>query len=480
MNTRTPCSPPAREPLYEKARGLIDTCLDASASAGADLSVTRAAVLVAVSGFQEMVVGAATQATMSEAIPWQCPRCHTLLAYHDTQGKKVVFPEGVADYERGRYRCGRCGEEYVPADELNDLEQTGYTLDAREVLATEAAGESYRSTVEEVGPELAASRQTVARVVSEVAGWHKEEQEVTVKGQLGDRDQPGEMPSGEGVALSGQWQEKELPQGAAFVLSMDGGKVRSNQHKPDGDLEWKEGRVATGMVVAAGEQLPREKAGGKLYLGRVLSAEKMMEILAVAYLLLPGWLRALPLAFVADGGPWWEWVGVHFPQAIQILDIFHAGEHCTQVAAVCYAPGSARLAQYRQHIRDWLRQPGGLEAVIADLYRHRPSQLADPKGHHEVLKLVRYLREHRHRMRYWEYEAKGLPIGSGCIESAVDQVMAERLRRSGMKWNVAHADDMMCLRAAVLSGELPAIIARRKAACRQRIQCYLEPLRHAA
>jgi hypothetical protein len=38
-------------------------------------------------------------------------------------------------------------------------------------------------------------------------------------------------------------------------------------------------------------------------------------------------------------------------------------------------------------------------------------------------------------MRYPEYRARGLQIGSGSIESGCKHVIAARLRQAGMIWN---------------------------------------------
>lgn len=480
MDTRTPCSPPERAPLYAKARVIIDEGLDSCAHARADLSVAHTATVTSVKQFQEMMVQAHTEEVMSEQISWKCPRCGVLLGYHDTQAKQAVSPDGVAEYRRGRYRCGQCGEEYVPADELNDLERTSFTLDAREAMVTKASGETYRDVVDDVGPSLVVSRQTVARTVTEVAGWCEAEQEQALAGAFGDLEKPGPLPSGEGNVLASSWEEKELPADAAICLSADGGKVRTCEKKADGSLEWREARVATVGVTSGGKQIPRKKAGGKLYLGRVMTAMQTIALLAAAYLGLPAELRALPVFFIADGGPWWEWVSAYLPRAVQILDIFHAGEKCVAAAKLCFAEDAEEVRRWDKHIREWLMEKGGVEKVTDALSQACPDASIKPAVHHEVQLCIAYLQEHRHRMRYSEFAAMGWSIGSGVVESAVDQVMAERLRLSGMKWRIDHADDMMCVRSAVLSGEMPAVIQRRKDACRERTARYLEPLQQAA
>jgi hypothetical protein len=45
-----------------------------------------------------------------------------------------------------------------------------------------------------------------------------------------------------------------------------------------------------------------------------------------------------------------------------------------------------------------------------------------------------YFRKHRHRMKYAELKARGLPIGSGLFEAACKALVAQRLKLSGMRW----------------------------------------------
>jgi hypothetical protein len=125
-------------------------------------------------------------------------------------------------------------------------------------------------------------------------------------------------------------------------------------------------------------------------------------------------------------------------------------------------------------------QPGQLEARIGELVRGRPSVKEDAEAHHKLRNHIAYFREHRQRMHYWEYEAQGLPIGSGVIESGVKQTVAARTRQAGMKWTAPHADNMLCLRAAYLSNELPGIFRRQREDCLNDARKLCETLELAA
>ena len=45
-----------------------------------------------------------------------------------------------------------------------------------------------------------------------------------------------------------------------------------------------------------------------------------------------------------------------------------------------------------------------------------------------------YFTNQRDRMDYADYQARGLPIGSGVVEAACKTLATQRLKRSGMSW----------------------------------------------
>jgi len=55
-------------------------------------------------------------------------------------------------------------------------------------------------------------------------------------------------------------------------------------------------------------------------------------------------------------------------------------------------------------------------------------------------------------MRYAEFRAQGLPIGSGITEAACKTVFTQRLKLSGMRWSNEGAQTILNLRVILLSG----------------------------
>ena len=49
------------------------------------------------------------------------------------------------------------------------------------------------------------------------------------------------------------------------------------------------------------------------------------------------------------------------------------------------------------------------------------------------------------RMAYPTYRARGLPIGSGAVESAAKHLVQDRLKRAGMRWSEAGAEALLAL-----------------------------------
>jgi hypothetical protein len=65
-----------------------------------------------------------------------------------------------------------------------------------------------------------------------------------------------------------------------------------------------------------------------------------------------------------------------------------------------------------------------------------------------------YLSKHRHRIvNYSYYQAEGISVGSGEIESTVKQ-MGRRVKISGAQWDEDNVQSVLWQRCAYLNGEL--------------------------
>ena len=67
-------------------------------------------------------------------------------------------------------------------------------------------------------------------------------------------------------------------------------------------------------------------------------------------------------------------------------------------------------------------------------------------------------------MKYDEYRAEHLFIGSGVIEAGCKHLIGHRLKQSGMEWTVRGANNILALRSVVLSNRMEEYWEQRAAA----------------
>jgi hypothetical protein len=155
---------------------------------------------------------------------------------------------------------------------------------------------------------------------------------------------------------------------------------------------------------------------------------------------------------LTDGGNGLEdWVDLHFPRSIKILDFRHAAEHLGNFAKV-YAPSAQQDASTL--LSAWchrLKHEGG-EPLVAELEQLDRRRL-NAAAREEHRKLLQYLRNNVPRMKYPEYVAKGWQIATGAVESACKTVVNQRLCLGGMRWVEAGSDAVCHLRALYRSDE---------------------------
>jgi hypothetical protein len=152
------------------------------------------------------------------------------------------------------------------------------------------------------------------------------------------------------------------------------------------------------------------------------------------------------LIFLGDGTRWiWDLVDLHFPQAIQIVDWFHACEYLMPVAKLAY-PDEAQQKQWVADVKTALWQ-GQLNTVMAACAAYiDPTRPDEPAP-----KAVTYYTNNQHRMAYPAYRAQGYQIGSATIESGIKQIATQRMKVTGARWNLDNARLVAKARAAFLS-----------------------------
>jgi len=157
---------------------------------------------------------------------------------------------------------------------------------------------------------------------------------------------------------------------------------------------------------------------------------------------------------LGDGALWiWNLANEQFPGAIQIVDLYHAKEHLSDVAKAVYGPGSDLGRQWAKRRCDELDE-GMMDDLLQALSVHAGTT-------DEARKCLDYFTRNRRRMRYPEFRAQGLSIGSGVVEAGCKVTIGTRLKRAGMHWTLAGANAIIALRCCKLSGRFDNFWDRR-------------------
>lgn len=161
------------------------------------------------------------------------------------------------------------------------------------------------------------------------------------------------------------------------------------------------------------------------------------------------------IVFVADGAQWiWRLVAENFPQAVQILDWYHALEYLTPIAHALF--------------QEEVQRDAWLEDMTANLWFSRTQQVIDicldlhdhPQAGEHAQTAATYYHNNISRMDYARWRREGYLIGSGTVESGCKQIATARLKCAGARWTELGAQLVAKARAAWLCQDWDALVDR--------------------
>ncbi len=245
-----------------------------------------------------------------------------------------------------------------------------------------------------------------------------------------------------------------------MVVGIDAGKVatRANERvtedgKKSYDRVFRDSKVATVSAV----KVDREGAAHCTKTSCVTGIEHADEFfprIEVEMSRRSAHLAALVLVILGDGAHWiWDRVSqLSEPgqKVWHILDFWHACDHLGKIGKVLYGEGSEQFKRSFKRWRSLLRK-GCVAAVIKELQELHVSGRYSEKQCYDLQGEINYFTANQHRMDYPLYRSCGLPIGSGVVEGACKNVVAKRMKQSGMTWSLDGAKEMLQLRASAKS-----------------------------
>ena len=386
--------------------------------------------------------------------PAPCPRCGAPARYVDRRTKTVISVLGPLRIERAYFHCGPCAAGFCPRDAA--LGVTGASLSPGVLRMVGLVG-------------ALVSFQEGHELVRELAG-------VAVPTKHVER-------AAEALGREIAQDEREVVEAPAateavaptLYLGLDGTGVpmRASElqgrpgKQPDGSAKTREVKLCT-VWSAEGrdaEGTPVRDAGSVTYSAAIESAaQRDIDATPSAFAARVareaqrrGFDRAARRVVLGDGAPWiWKLASEHFPDAVQIVDRYHAKQHLSDVAKALYGPTSARAQTWARARHEEL-DSGALPALLRALRAHAMT-------HDEARKCLEYVARNRERLRYPDFRAAGLCTSTGVVEAGCKVAIGTRCKRAGMHWTVAGADAIIALRCCKLSGRFEEFWERRAAA----------------
>ena len=255
------------------------------------------------------------------------------------------------------------------------------------------------------------------------------------------------------------------------------------------DEQWKELKIGDVFDVAVqptpdpetGEVVDLAHAVNNRYVAHLGGPEVLGELLW-AEARGCGWEQAQDTMVLGDGAVWiWHQAALHFGRSHQLVDWYHAKQHLIEAARLLKPEGTSSYQRWLNSRATQLYQ-GQAARIAAELdkaARQPPTKtdksrqttnsapattsqnLASPAKQDALAREAAYFRTNQLRMNYLEMREEEWPIGSGVIESAAKQFKA-RFSGPGMRWSRQGAENLIPLRAALLSNHFDTSWAAAK------------------
>ena len=364
-----------------------------------------------------------------------CPACRRKVKPHPARARQLETQCGTLDLKRPWYHCGRCGHGWsVVETTLGVAPRARLSAGLAEWAARLGAATDFREAAELLaeltGLELGA--ETVRRHAG-AAGAALEAAEQATTAEVERTRAPAEAVD---------------PVAGVPLVATDGCMVRFVD-------SWHE--VKLGLVAGwDGQALDRPsyvaaRAGVDAFGPRLVAEAARRGLLEVER-----WqgqvtgrgLAVLPAAAILGDGAAWIWglADEHFGARVEVVDHYHAAEHLGAAAGALFGATPRATAWAAARRAELLAR--GAEPILTALRAAKPPTA-------EAAAVIRrergYFAKNAERMAYPAFRLDGLPVGSGCIESAADHLVQRRMKRAGMRWSHAGGQAILTLRARLRS-----------------------------
>ena len=383
-----------------------------------------------------------------------CP-CGQKARYRELRSRRVLTAIGEVELLRPWYLCPQCHHGQCPADAALDIEKADLSPGVRRMLALVGSEAPFAHGRRQI--ELLAGLEVTAKAVERTAEAigndiaQGEQREILRAVQL-------DLPIVVGQPVPILYVEMDGT-GVPVVKAETEGRSGKVSGQPAHTREAKIGSVFT-QTTWDQEGYAIRDPDSTTYVAAIETAGEFdKRIYLEAWN--RGWARAEKKVVIGDGAEWiWNIADLHFPGAIQIVDLFHARQHLWDVARKLLPNQEAEQKRWMTIHQDLLDE-GKIEDLVAAL---RSVDSSNPELIEKIRIEADYFDKNNERMRYPTFRAQHLFVGSGVIEAGCKTIIGSRCKQSGMFWTVRGANSILALRCCQFNRRFEDYWATRRAA----------------
>jgi Uncharacterised protein family (UPF0236) len=357
--------------------------------------------------------------------PSKC-RCKALI-HTRKRCRQILSTFGTVDIERTMSQCPGCGQTRFALDEKIGLEPyTRVTPILKRLSVLCAASWSYKLAKDVLDELLGIDDVISTTEIRKLCMSMAQELEHTQQPEHKDLrfDSVEFSPSRIYVDVDGgmvnSWDETQRMEGKAAVLWSKKIKVKGRNEIMD-----------------------------KLYIGTFNNYEDLVgSIYCDLSSRTGGRINGVELVLRGDGASWIRQIRKdYFPWALCILDWYHLVKKIRERLDEAFKK-QAPPGEIEQELKDSLYE-GKIKEAIDKLHELKSTLCVE--GKEAVEKLISYIKRNQEGIWYKEARERGIDIGVGTAEKAVDLVICRRFKQRGMIWTRHGANALIKIRLLVLN-----------------------------
>lgn len=253
--------------------------------------------------------------------------------------------------------------------------------------------------------------------------------------------------------------EHQALTGRCVAASVDGGRIRIRKNKRGRKTkkgrsryhsDWREPKLL--IIYVIGEAGKKSRCVLPIMDATLNGPDEIFSLLTF-YLTQWKISHADLLVFLSDGARWiWDRakklavsLGMAAERCLFALDYYHAVEHLWEVAKATAWQTSKQAKWVNQQKRRLLKGQ-------SDLFVNALKNVCQGSKNSLLKREWGYFCTHLPHMAYGELKGRGLPIGSGAVESGIRRVINLRLKGAGIFWHEDSAEAMLLLRSYYKAG----------------------------